>query len=483
LDNPALEVVPIKKPALVDNLFNSLTSAASTKRLCDFMAVMSQTRSNTASQVNTGLDKLVLQPMSSNPGVPLSANTRLRQMLDVSGRIEHYLQSNPLGEEVVKFKLIIAYTMLYLTLEYGIVPAMLAADPSIGDQKLKRQKLPVFQAELASQQGVKVKLVSLKEKVRYGKVLWTMVTMGGILMLPMLAVAGPGISILAHDYGVSTNYITVLASRLAESNIWMAMCQALAPVAVELIFSRSCQLYTSTDMLELLVLEPLSAFPIETLYQQYLHHANLSPFNIPQPRLYRLPAKLTHKSASQMLSEFGLALATFPTKKYPNRTSHHVKLVEWLLLADENEVIELPIDRTTSTRSPVEIELAAFTSFLEPAQIADEVVHFLSRLWTQRGLPGWAMVSPLTTMKALEGSLGDDPKAAFSLAAGGRRLNVAFQHYVFPVASNDIVLPMIVSQPDRTVTLFVLVGSDATIESANQLLQVCLFSVNLCDYY
>ena len=474
--NPALEQGSVDKPAVVESLFDALTAPASVKRLCDFIAVMSQASGNpTATQMNPNLDKLAFKPTTTNPTRPLSAHNRLSHLLEVSATIEHYLQSNPLGEEVVKFKLLLSYTMLYLTLEKGIVPAMVADNPGIGDQEVDRKKLPVFQAQLAKQ-GVNVKQVTLRERIRYGKVLWTMVTMGGVLMLPMLAVAGPGISILAHNFGVTTNTIPVLASCLAESNIWMAMCQALAPVVVELIFSRCCQRYSPTDLLQLLVLEPLQAFPIHSLYQHCLQQPSLAPFNVPETRLYRLPAKLTHKLASQMLSQFGLEIAMFPTNKYPNPTSHQVRIVEWLLLTDENQVITLPFDTTTSLRTGVETKLAVFTSLLEPAHIADEVVHFLSRLWTQRGLPGWAIISPLNTIKALEGSLGDDPKTAFSLAAGGRRLNVAFQHFVFPIATNQLVLPLIVSPRDCTATLFVLVGSDATLECATKLLQVCTVS-------
>ncbi|RPA93280.1 hypothetical protein L873DRAFT_67922 [Choiromyces venosus 120613-1] len=37
---------------------------------------------------------------------------------------EPYLECNPMGPEVSKLKLILAYTLLYLTLKYGIVVAL-----------------------------------------------------------------------------------------------------------------------------------------------------------------------------------------------------------------------------------------------------------------------------------------------------------------------------------------------------------------------
>jgi len=60
--------------------------------------------------------------------------------------------------------------------------------------------------------------------MRYGKVFWEMVKLTGVLILPMLAVAGPGISLFMHQFGVLSNNIPVLATRLAVSTVWMSLC-------------------------------------------------------------------------------------------------------------------------------------------------------------------------------------------------------------------------------------------------------------------
>jgi len=142
---------------------------------------MSQTRSYTASQVNTGLDKLVFEPILVNLDNPRSANNLLRPILNSSRWIEHYLPSHSLADKALKFKLIITYTILYLTLEYRIISVMLAKDPCIADPKLNYQRFPAFKVQLASQQ-VKFTPVSIKKYIWYRKVLWGLGTMGGILM-------------------------------------------------------------------------------------------------------------------------------------------------------------------------------------------------------------------------------------------------------------------------------------------------------------
>ena len=476
LINPALEALEINDTEKVDDLYDSITSPESAKSLCDFLALMSLPTNYGTSEDNIGIDKLALKSSPGTLGVPFSTNDRLAQMLRVSGFIAQYLGNHPMSQEVEKFKVMIGYAMLFITLEHGIVPAMKANNPPMGDQAISRQKMKIFREQLEARHGVRIKENSLKEKIRYGKVLWEMIKMGGVLMLPMLAVAGPGITSLAHDHGVTTRHIPFLASHLSENNLWMAMSQSLGPVAVELIFSPSCQVYTSTELMHYLLLEPLSAYLRRNLHHLFLNPADADRVAVAQLRLYRNPVQLGHKAASKMLHQFGLEISMFPCNTFPNPTSYQVKLAQWIISQDGNRVIKLPTNNTTSRRVSSTVKLQAFTSFLHPAQIADEPVNFLSRLWTLRALPGWGMISPVNTMKALEGHFGDSPETALSLAAGGRHLGVPYSYYLLPIATNLTILPLLVSLTQHKITLLVLRGSETTIECANNLLKVRILS-------
>jgi len=469
-DNPALDNVKVNNPTMVEDLLRKLISGESTKRLVTLLAVMAKAAGG-ANNTNPPLADLAFKPVSNNPQTAVAPSLRLEKMLQVSSRIHQFLETNPLGEEVVKFKLIISYTMLYLTLEKGIVPSMQASDPSLGPQYIDRNMMRVFQEHLKEYHGIELKQASLKEKIRYGKVFWEMVKLTGVLILPMLAVAGPGISLFTHQFGVLSNNIPVLATRLAECTVWMSLCQALSTVAVELIFTSSCPTYSVSDLLGYLALEPLSGRSTQLLYTYILQDPDFK-YVVPAIRRYRMPAGLTHQSASKILSEFGLSLTLFPQNKFPHPQSQQVKFVEWLILQDEQESVELAGDPTVLLKKKLTIKLAAFTSFLEPGLIADDVIDFLSALWNQRELPGWAMISPSNTMKVLAGEWENDPKWAFTLAAGGRRFNIPFQFFVLPMATDRSIFPLVVSIKEKTATLFVLAGLDQCLEYADQLLQV-----------
>ena len=141
-------------------------------------------------------------------------------------------------------------------------------------------------------------------------------------------------------------------------------------------------------------------------------------------------------------------------------------------MQDEQESVELAGDPTVLLKKKLTIKLAAFTSFLEPGLIADDVIDCLSALWNQLGLPGWAMISPSYTMKVLVGQWENDPKLAFTLAAGGRRFNIPFQFFVLPMATDRSIFPLFVSIKEKTATLFVLAGLDQCLLYADQLLPV-----------
>ena len=185
---------------------------------------MSKTAGGTNNIINPTPADLAFKPVSNNLQTPVAPSLPLEIMLQVSSCIHQFLQTNPLGEEVVKFKLIISYTMLYLSLEKGIVPSMQASDSSLGTQYIDCNKMRVFQEHLPEYHRIELKQASLKEKIRYGKVFWEMMKLTGVLILPMLAVAVPGIILFTHQFEVLSNNIPVLATRLAESTVWMSLC-------------------------------------------------------------------------------------------------------------------------------------------------------------------------------------------------------------------------------------------------------------------
>ena len=96
------------------------------------------------------------------------------------------------------------------------------------------QEVAVVMQKALCSSWINNQIGSLKEKIRYGKVLWELVCVASVIILPVLAVASPGIRVLAHKFGVQSNQIALLSARLAANNMRMYLCQALSPIAVEL---------------------------------------------------------------------------------------------------------------------------------------------------------------------------------------------------------------------------------------------------------
>ena len=79
----------------------------------------------------------------------------------------------------------------------------------------------------------------------------------GIMILPVIALTGPGISVLAHMFGLKLNQIELLEARLAENDLWMCLCQELSTIPLELVFTYSTHRDTPDVFLNLFIEEPL----------------------------------------------------------------------------------------------------------------------------------------------------------------------------------------------------------------------------------
>jgi len=158
-------------------------------------------------------------------------------------------------------------------------------------------------------------------------------------------------------------------------------------VVVELIFTTSGPTYSFSDLLGYLALEPPSDISTQLLYTYLLQDPDFK-YVVLAIRRYRMAAGLTHQSASKMLLEFGLSLTLFPQNQFPYPQSQQVELIEWLILQNEQESVELASDPSVLLKKKLTIKLAVFTSFLEPWLIANNLIDFLSILWNQRALLG-----------------------------------------------------------------------------------------------
>ncbi|KAG0123177.1 hypothetical protein HOY82DRAFT_619554 [Tuber indicum] len=455
-DNATLAALVLKNEVEADRLFHSVQDPGNIIAVAALLSRLSER----GTQSDILLAELVLQSPDDGTMADLTLTERIEQMLQVSARAYSFICSNQLSAEELRLKLMLSYIMLHVTMEEAIVPMIRTQQPNATARTIEGAKLAVFRNQLNTRNGIVLELGTLKDQVHYGKILWTMASYMGIVILPILAVAGPGITILSRTHGLRSKHIEVVASRLSMSTLWNAICQSWSQIVVELIFTRSRRHYSRTELFCHLLRQPILAADRRNISAEYLQPAYGS-IRLNEICSQPPPASLSIREAKEIMDSIQVKLPIFPQNIYPTRGKHQVQLVDWVLMQPETKRIQLEYDPTLNRPNQVSILLAAFTSLLEPGLIADELVGFLSQCWCQQGLPGWAMLAPSYTNKLLNASLGDSVSDILTTALGGRRLNIAYENVVIPIEAGDRIFPLVVSLSKSSATLYLTLDQDS----------------------
>ena len=354
--------------------------------------------------------------------------------------------------------------MLHLTLEQGIKRHMIAQDELIPLKTIDGKKLGVLQQRLADN-GVIIGATKLREYVRYGKTILNMISMLGIIALPMMTIGGPAITTLCKRNGPTTNHFPVLGSRLSTNVSWMAICKNWSSLFVEIVFTNSQQTYSMQQLFNSLTAEPLGKSTTASLHQYYLHGTNRIPAI---SQINRQPPIVAPslEPASDLFTILGISIPLFPKDKYPNSGSRNVELVRWLLRQEENAKLTLPTNPNQNSERIMRVPVATFRELLDPGIISNKLVGFLGAMWNQQALPGWAMIAPKECRKILDAQLGGDPVMAITVAVGSRRYNIPYENVLLPIIFDNLLFPLHVSMQHKTATLYILQNSGHHVSQA-----------------
>ena len=256
LENASRSHVKINQ-VRVNSLFDALVSHRNVAQLGTLLHELS---THSADKVGLySVDELAIKGLTGSSATDdITIEMRLAAMLPVARRGHEFAASNQNAEAMVKLKLMLSYLMLFLTLEYAIVPSIKAREGTlVSGRTIEGQKVKEFQT-LLEDQGRHLKLGTLTEHIRYGKVIWNIVSMLGVLGLPMLAIGGPAVTALCKQNGMNSNTFEVLGSRLAANSMWMCLCKAWASIAMEVIFTNSARSYSNNQLFRLLLAQPLT---------------------------------------------------------------------------------------------------------------------------------------------------------------------------------------------------------------------------------
>lgn len=453
LQNSQFQHLEITRAANAIQFYNSLIQSSNIARLGKLLAYLSDPTLVADDTSNFSLSQLTLKPLANSGHNMVSVEIRLANMMRVCNLAHKYIRGSSFDAELARLKLLVAYTMQYITLEYGILPMILEQNPRRRRRWADGQKLQVFCDQLNSLEGIEVDIVSLTEQVRYGKVYWEMAQQMGIIILPMLAVVGPGVTQIARDHTLTSLHIETVASRLSANTTWMSMCCSWGPVAVEVIFSTASRKYTAEKLLILLVAEPLCAAIRRGLFEKYLDTSK----GIPPRRTIGIPlvySTLNSLSASSVLSQFGLNFQIFATDKYPNPGKHQIDLVAWLLAQREDLPIKLGSDPDLSGQKLATIPLSQFATLLPGDNISDNLVTFIAICWNQKALPGWAMLGPCETNYLLGLQLDTSLLTTITQVLGGTRFNLPYENIILSVTIHEFIFPVLLCFLDSTITVY-----------------------------
>ncbi|KAG0125032.1 hypothetical protein HOY82DRAFT_617263 [Tuber indicum] len=124
-----LKALKIHTPRMVEDLFNQFISPTNIFRAADLLVELSGTEAQDPDNPTLQDLKLLGDLGMEMPGTTMES--MLAKMLFVARRAHDFIVHNRLEQEKLKLKFILAYLMLYLTLDFGVVPAMKKRDPLV----------------------------------------------------------------------------------------------------------------------------------------------------------------------------------------------------------------------------------------------------------------------------------------------------------------------------------------------------------------
>ena len=467
-----LQAIVASRPDLLDVLAVQLTTPAGILRGMELVVELSNRKAG-QKRIVVSFEELGLFMNNNSEAAELTSDLMLQKMLTVSGRAQEFIANNKVEAEEARIKAILSYINFYLTVEVGVAPMLRAKYPERPPRQIDGEKIPYLKELMQDLQDVDIPTRTLADYVRYGKVFWEFGKACGILSLILLAGIGIGVTVLARQNGRDSNHIPLLAVKLRNSVEWMAACQGLSQVVAEILFTNSQRQYSLSEMLSLLIANPLPGEFLGQLYVLYLDaEANVVPIATIGGQMQRPTFSVL--AASQALSHLTITLQLFPPAKYATKANKVVKLAEWLLESDPDTLLTLNPDPDASSPTTQTIFLSEFLPLLDSDNISDSALGFLAYKWHQEALPGWACVAPDKAAQILNMELGTDLKSAVNQAVGGLRFGLAYGNIILPIATEKKLLGIHLSMADRLATIYTWMhDEDPLSDDSNQAIKVC----------
>ena len=282
----------------------------------------------------------------------------LGRMLAAARVAQQFLENADINHSLLRVQTLMCYITLHPTLEYAVVPQLKRDYPAWKPRRIDGLKYNEFHRLLSG--GVGDAPGKLRADIGFGKAFWSLLHELGIAALLMLAVADPGVTVIARAMGPESDERKILTSALSSSRAWWSFAHAIGPATLRTFFGPRDIQYTVSQLIYQLRTEPLPTASIRLL-NKVCQRGEI--------KIGTEPAKEDVLPLDWTLEISG---TTVPIMRYPNvRAAQGVRrenVWEWLQSDPRTKLI---------------------VDFLLPSNDTnmEDVINFFSNLYNRRSIP------------------------------------------------------------------------------------------------
>lgn len=372
----------------LDELLPKALAPETYRHTLELMVLLSQQKNvNFSNEPST----TSLVPILSGDNDQQTLQAQLPIMLAAAKRAQQYVTTFKQSPALARLRLILSYVTLYVTLEFGLVPELRAESTKPNMKIIGGRKWDIFYERLGGKQELGCSVDALRDNVAFGKILWTWATECGLMWLPVLAVMDTGITSFARKNAMKYKRSQIMGSKLSTQSPWIALCNAFSGVLVNLLFSPTSPEYTFTQLCQRYLQQTNS-----TKWISSFNHAiwDLRLDHLVYDEIWQLQPiiPVVEAAAGTLFSALNLKVPVLPSTGTSHLLKQEVNLVDWVLNADPDSVIELKIPRVEDGSVSI-LQIIDLACLFGPIPLTQRVIGFLTEMFDTGGLLGWQAIS------------------------------------------------------------------------------------------
>ena len=348
-----------------------------------------------------------------------------------ASRIAHrFLENAEINPPLLRIQTMMSYITLHITLEYAIVPELEQQHPTWGSRRIGGYKYTYFYQLLNDYSGgagggaSSSVLNTFRREIGYGKTFWSLLEELGVAAILMLAVAEPGLTVIARALGPESEQRGILTSALSSARGWWSFAHAIGPATLRTLFGPRDTQYTVPQLLHQLRKEPLPTTSLSLLNKSC------------ERREIDIGTRPAHQEIAPPSWALEIGRSTVLVTHHPRaRLARKVRkgnVWEWLA--------------SDSRSKPV-------FDFLRRGESADEVINFFCSFYNRRAIPRRRAVPFPPLVKLSEpGAANLTFQDRLDILADQRPSNQEL--FIIPAPVDSLILGLVLNPGTATATIY-----------------------------